>query len=259
MIDINSIVRSNDPRRIDLEGRVMVAHQPEFMPWLGFISKARMGDCYLIWDTDQFKKETFQNRNRIRIKGGNGASTILVPVKAAKTKLLAMHKVEIFNDNRWQNKLLRTIEQSYGKTPYFEYLYPDLKRIFLSEYKYLVDLNMAIIRWAFLHFGIGVPVFTVSGLSESGIDVVGENNDAIISMCRAVDAAVFVFGKSGRNYIDYEKFKQAGILPVFQDFQHPVYTQIQGGFLPNMSFIDILFNHGKDAPTVLGKSSYLLK
>lgn len=60
MIDINSIPRSTDPRRIDLDGRVLVAHQAEFMPWLGFISKAAMGDMYLILDDTQYKKKLFR-------------------------------------------------------------------------------------------------------------------------------------------------------------------------------------------------------
>ena len=31
-----------------------------------------------------------------------------------------------------------------------------------------------------------------------------------------------------------------------QKFQHPIYTQIHGKFMPEMSIIDLLFNEGKD-------------
>ena len=62
------IKKSKDWRRADLSEPILVAHQPEFLPWLSYISKATMGDVYFILDTVQFEKEGFQNRNKIRIK-----------------------------------------------------------------------------------------------------------------------------------------------------------------------------------------------
>ena len=32
----------------------------------------------------------------------------------------------------------------------------------------------------------------------------------------------------------------------FQKFQHPIYKQFHGKFIPEMSIIDLLFNEGKD-------------
>ena len=69
------IKKSDDLRRYDFSDLILVAHQPEFLPWLGFISKASMGDAFFILDTVQFRKEGAANRNKIRkkmIKDGNG-------------------------------------------------------------------------------------------------------------------------------------------------------------------------------------------
>ena len=43
-----------------------------------------------------------------------------------------------------------------------------------------------------------------------------------------------------------EEFKKSNIPVEFQKFQHPVYKQIHGKFIPEMSIIDLLFNEGKD-------------
>jgi len=51
------IKRSQDSRRIDLNGPILVAHQPEFLPWLGNISKVAMGDVYFILDTVQYQSK----------------------------------------------------------------------------------------------------------------------------------------------------------------------------------------------------------
>ena len=50
------VKKSKDRRRADLAEPVLVAHQPEFLPWLSYISKATMGDVYFILDTVQFRK-----------------------------------------------------------------------------------------------------------------------------------------------------------------------------------------------------------
>ena len=45
------IKKSLDNRRFNVDGVTLSAHQPEFMPWLGYVSKATMGDVYFILDS----------------------------------------------------------------------------------------------------------------------------------------------------------------------------------------------------------------
>ena len=80
--------KSTDSRRANLPFPILVAHQPEFMPWLGNISKSAMGDAYFILDTVQFCKELFQNRNKIRIKSDKGWQWLNIPILGAKKKLM---------------------------------------------------------------------------------------------------------------------------------------------------------------------------
>ena len=49
-----------------LKSPVLVAHQPEYFPWLGFIAKAQLADVYYIVDTVQYMKEHWHSRNKIR-------------------------------------------------------------------------------------------------------------------------------------------------------------------------------------------------
>ena len=41
--------------------------------------------------------------------------------------------------------------------------------------------------------------------------------------------------------------KGLGIKLLYYDFEHPVYKQLWGDFIPNLSVIDFLFNCGKSA------------
>lgn len=256
MLKYEDIPISNDSRRIDLEGPVLVAHQAEFMPWLGYLSKAAMGDIYLILDDTQFKRKYFENRNKIRFPNNDGWLWLNIPVKNQNQKL-NMLDVEIV-DQKWKRKHLQTIKVSYGKAPYFDLIYSELEEIYFNlNTKKLVEINIQLIKYAFKKFCIDVPVYRVSDLKKSGSHISGVGNDLVISLVNSVNAKTLVAGKSGKGYLKKQNFARDNIKLVFQNFTHPVYTQQHGEFLPNMSFIDLLFNYGDRSINILPKSDYI--
>jgi hypothetical protein len=250
------IERSYDSRRINCPSPILVAHQPEFMPWLGNISKAAMGDVYFILDTVQYQSKYFQNRNKIRIKNGQGWQWLIIPVNDTKDHYVNTLDVRIANNMDWRKKHLHAIEFSYKKSAFFSEIFSELTELYKFECDFLVDFLVRIINYAFGKFAIRIPVYRVSELMKSGYVVKGEKSELIISMCKVVDAKTYVFGISGRDYVEKDKFESVGIDVVFQDFNHPVYQQVHGEFLPTMSFIDLLFNHGDRASEILGKSRW---
>lgn len=254
MIKIN---KSKDWRRVDLPSPILAAHQPEFLPWLGYISKATMGDAYFILDTVQFRKEWFQNRNKIRIKSGSGWQWLTIPVIQAKKQFLNLSEVKISYKKKWQRKHLNSIKLSYGRAPHFWEIYPELEKIY-NEFdgECLVEFVILFIKFAFDKFGINIPIYRTSEIKNLGFDINGQKSDLAIEMCKIIGAKSFVFGQLGREYIEKEKFINNGIEFVFQKFDHPIYSQIHGGFLPKMSFIDLLFNHGSKSTEILKKSHY---
>lgn len=256
MLDLANIPRSTDPRRIDLEGRILVAHQAEFMPWLGFISKATMGDIYLILDDTQFKKKNFQNRNRIRFPNKEGWIWLNIPIKN-KDSLPNMIEAK-FSDENWRKKHLDTIRTSYSNASQFEIIYEELSKIYQNmNLEKLVDFNIEIIKYAFQKFKINLPVIRVSDLKKDGKNINGFKSDLVLSLVKSVEANAIVAGPDGKKYLNFANFNENNIELVFQDFSHPNYKQMHGDFLPFMSFIDLLFNHPQEqAIRILGKSAY---
>ena len=254
--NISLIKKSKDLRRVDLPEPILVAHQPEFLPWLGYISKATMCDVYIILDTVQFEKESFQNRNKIRDKNKEW-QWLTIPVLQAKKKLTNLSEVKIDNSVNWKRKHLDKIKTAYGRTPYFEKIFPELEKIYFdSDGEFLIEFVISVIKYAFSKFDINVPIYRTSELKKLGHDLDGQKTDLIVKMCKAVGAKSFVFGQVGRNYIEEEKFSRNNIEFVFQKFDHPNYSQMYSKFIPKMSFIDLLFNHDDKSPEILKKSSY---
>lgn len=253
---LDPITQSQDVRRIPFQEPILVAHQPEFLPWLGFISKAAMGDMYLLLDSVQFRKQYFQHRNKIRIRGGSGWQWLILPLDHA-----SISREKHISDARvikgsWKEEHLRAITFAYSKSPYFSPIFGELEKIYQFDGDSLSDFNVHLIKYAFRMFGIDVPVYRTSELIKAGCDIAGQKTDIILSMCQAVGAKTFVSGPFGKEYLDRETFRRNNIDLVFQSFNHPVYPQMHGEFMPYMSFVDLLFNHGPKSIEILGASQW---
>ena len=248
------IVQSQDIRRFNVPGITLSAHQPEFLPWLGYISKATMADVYFILDSIQYVKDVFQNRNKIRIKQGEGWQWLTIPVKKAGSRLMSWKDIELDDSQPWRKKHLNSIFYSYHKAPYFQSMYEKIEKIYKSDDIFLLEFVVKMSKLLLSEFKVNIPIYRTSELIERGIVIEGNKSDLIISMCNAVNADNFIFGSVGRTYVDKKKFIDNNINFYFQNFNHPVYDQFHGNFVSHMSSIDLLFNHGIHSIEILGKS-----
>ena len=107
-----------------------------------------------------------------------------------------------------------------------------------TEKTNLCDLNIEIIYYFASILGIE-PKF----IKASDLDVNGSKTDLIFDICNKLDAEIYVAGPSGRDYLNLDDFSNAGIRVVFNDFEHPTYTQKNKEvFTPYMSTLDLLMN-----------------
>src|SRR5438067_514405 len=101
--------------RVRTVGRNVTIHQPEFMPWLGFVDKLRRCDVMVLLDSVQFEKNYFQNRNRIRTS--SGWTWMTVPVLTKGRSRQPISNVRIRNDQPWRRKHRRALLQHYACAP----------------------------------------------------------------------------------------------------------------------------------------------
>jgi hypothetical protein len=45
---------------------IVAVHQPQYLPWIGYFDKMRRADVFCYLDDVQYKKNEWQNRNRIK-------------------------------------------------------------------------------------------------------------------------------------------------------------------------------------------------
>lgn len=229
---------------------ILTAHQPSYLPWLGLFSKINLSDRFVYLDTVQYSKWDWSSRNKIRTS--EGWIWLTVPVLSGGKHGQKFTEVKIDNSQKWNKKHLKAIKMSYSRAPYFDLYYNFFKEVFEQEWIYLSKLNEFVLLNLIKIFGINTKFVKAS----ESLKLEGEKSELVLDMCIKMNADEFIFGGEGKNYAEVEDFESSGIKPIFQEYEHPVYSQIHGEFIPNMSVIDLLFNCGpKSLDVLLDKDS----
>jgi len=222
---------------------ILTAHQPVYLPWLGLFHKIAISDLYCYFDIVQYQRKDYNNRNKI--KTHNGDIWLSVPVRSSGRLNSKINDIEIIN-NGWNKKHIRSIELNYSKAKYFEKYFNGIKKILLNDYKYLSDLNYDILKYGLHALNIDTKV-----IKASDYDFSGSKSDLVLDMCVKLSADLYIFGKQGKEYANTDSFLDKSILTIFQDYKHPAYRQLHGDFIPNMCFLDLIFNHGSNSYNLL--------
>lgn len=229
---------------------IVSIHQPNYIPWLGFFHKIAQSNVFVSLDVVQFTKNSFQNRNKI--KTANGEIWLTVPVLTKNKFGQITNEVEINNTVSWGRGHCRSIQQNYSKTPCFKFFIDFFETVYMDEkFTKLVDLNETIIK--FINEILGIRTKFVKA---SSLGVQGQGTELLVEICKTIGADTYLSGSGGKKYLEELKFKDESIQLIYDNFQHPIYDQLFGPFLPNLSIIDLIFNHGPQSLDILlGKAT----
>ena len=227
---------------------LVTIHQPEHLPWLGFFDKVRQAAKVVLLDNVQFEKNYFQNRNQIRNKQGQVWITVPVLGKGRSTQLIT--EVEIDNTQHWRRDAWRSLEMNYRRTVYWADYAPFFEEVYEQDWMKLVDLNVCILKWMAERLGLRREF-----LRSSELGCAGKGTELLLNLCTKTGARTYLSGAHGRDYMDPALFAAAGIEIKYQEFRHPTYKQLYDPFIPNLSAVDLLFNHGPDSGRILEEAN----
>lgn len=223
--------------------------QPTYLPWIGYFDLINQADIFVFFDSVQFDKRSWQQRNRI--KTSNGELMLTVPVLSKGRFGQKICEVEVDDSQRFRQRHLRTIRRYYSKSRFFDDYFNELEVLFHDSCSRLVDLNTNLIRWLCDKFDIQTEF-----ISSSTLHVEGAKAELLVDICRAVGADHYISPIGASTYIEPDNlFELALIRLSYQRYQHPSYEQLYGEFIPYMSAIDLLFNEGGGAKEILTQGS----
>jgi len=228
---------------------VVTVHQPEHLPWQGFINKIDQADLLVLLDNVQYRERYFQNRNRIL--GHNGPTWLRVPVFSKGHRQKKICAIEIDNSQNWSRKYCETIRYGYKDHPYYKEYAPFFQDLCGRQWTRLTELNEHIIRYFFAALGVKTPIVRASDL-----DGQGSASALLLDLCRKTKATAYLAGQSAQNYLHEEIFHAQGIKVLHHRFVHPTYPQFgRTEFVSHLSVLDLLFNCGSQSLEIIRSGS----
>jgi hypothetical protein len=213
-------------------------HQAEHLPWFGYFHKMKIADKFIILDNVQFKKNYFENRNRIYTPQGLQYISAAVKMKGHLKKKFS--EIELVDN--WNKKYIKTLKFNYSKAPFFN----DISIIIDSIEQYnrmsLYKLNMVIIKAINSVLDINTEIIEASSLNP-----IGSKTELLIDILQKVDATSYIVGKSGFDYMDLDLFQDNNISLIEHQVKHPVYKPFNySEFSDYPTILDVIANMGKN-------------
>lgn len=219
--------------------------QPTYLPWIGYFDLYDQADVFVLLDTVQFSRQSWQQRNRVKTR--QGLQWLSVPVIK---KFPQSIREAIISDPFAVAKHLDTIAHNYSKAGAFNDYFDDFAKVFNEsiEHSRLVDLNCGLIDY--FKYALGIDTRTVIS-SELGIE--GKRTAMLADICEYFGATTYLSPQGAANYLieDAEVFFNRGIDVRFHQFNHPVYEQLYPPFVPQASVLDLVLNEGKESMSVI--------
>lgn len=229
---------------------IVAAHQPHYMPWLGYLDKLAKADLFVVMDDLQFEAQNFQNRQRLKLAQGPAWLTVPLEHGAQGDRILDKRISHAESARQcWQHRHWQTLVTNYGRAPFWSDYADELHEVYTRPWASLVELDLHMLSLARRWLDIKTPVTCSSKL---GLE--GTKTDRLIDMCKKTGARCYLTGSGGsQGYLDAEKIGRSGIGVIWQQFAHPRYPQRHAklGFASHLGFIDLLVNCGPGSGDIL--------
>ena len=221
--------------------------QPAYIPWLGYYDRINNSDCHVVLDNVQIERNTktsFTNRNKI--KTSHEPIWLSVPIKTRKENSNIINQVIIDNNINWHKKNFNSIKINYSKSRFFKNHEKWLNETYNIKWEKLILLINYFFEYLLKFLKIETEIIYSSDLKVSG-----HKSDYLLNICKHLGANNYISGPYGKDYLDEEKFQQNNIHIMYHKYKHPIYSQLGDKFEPNLSILDLIFNHGEDSLDIL--------
>ncbi|MGD9993260.1 MAG: WbqC family protein [Salinivirgaceae bacterium] len=173
---------------------------------------------------ETYPKQTY--RNRCEIYGPNGKQALQVPVEKGSFHKTLFCDLKIAYDTAWQKNHFKSIEAAYRSSPFYEYYIDDVIPAYRKKPKFLLDLNLAIFEQALEWLNLDLE-WSLTNDFQLNFDGDDYRNT--------------MHPKAAKNQID-SAFSPASYIQGFEQ---------RHGFIPNLSILDLVFNTGPDALSLI--------
>ena len=220
----------------------VVILQSNYIPWRGYFDLIRRADHFVLYDTAQFTKNDWRNRNTV--VAPNGPIWLTIPVATAGHLGQTIEEA-LISDSRWAGRHLKSLQAALGRAPCFRaQIKPRLDDWFgsVATMAKISAVNRFLIEHVLQVLDIKTALHDATDLPQDG-----DKSGRLVSICRALGATRYLSGCAAKSYLDQAQFAAAGIAVDWMDYPaYPVYQQMDGKYQAGVSILDCLAHLSPD-------------
>ena len=190
--------------------------QPSYVPWLGYIYMIKHSDIFIYYDTVQYDKGGWRNRNKVLCNHNIKWLTLSLNKKIMTSNLSERHlnQIELKDNSQFaQNKNI--LNNYYKNLGVLNKIYPDSlsKSIMLCDS--LVEHNNIILDY----LNIKTRILRASEINYQHVNYGDNKNTNLLNLLKTVGATQYVSGLSAKTYMDLNLFEQYNIEVLWNKYQ----------------------------------------
>lgn len=212
--------------------------QPYFFPYIGYFKLASQSENFVYLDDVNYIKQGWVHRNRILVNKQPLWVSLSLSNASQNRKI---NEIEIFFEDKIQEKILKTILLNYKKAPFFEETYGLIQRLIGYEDKNLANFLI----YSTTEIAKSLKMNTVFARSSELMDTSSlRAQDKILAICKQLKTNNYINAPGGRDLYDEKYFTEQGIQLSFVDVKLSEYKHFADPFVPGLSIIDVLMHNG---------------
>lgn len=224
--------------------------QPYFLPYIGYFQLLAAVDRFVIYDTIQYTKRGWINRNRM-LRNGEVA-TFTLPLKKGSDFLDICDRQ--LADDYSPSALQNLIVGAYRKAPEFGHVMPLIADILNFPSRNLFTFLHNSIQACCGYLDIRTKLITASETEKGKTDLTGV--DRVLALCKALDAEIYVNPIGGLGLYQPSVFAANGLGLKFLKARPDPYPQGGTGFQPFLSILDVMMFNPVERVSEMLQSGY---
>lgn len=211
--------------------------QPYFFPYLGYFDLINKVDRWIVFDTPQYIRHGWVNRNRI-LHPTAGWLYIIVPVNKY-SRGTSISQIESSSTQDWRNKILGQLEHYRKRAPFFDETVQLVKQCLAVDEPSLSRLNAFVLDQVCEQLEIPFQ-FDFSSEMSLELGPINGPGDWALQISRALNASTYINPPGGAHLFDRAEFEKYGIELAIQDYSSFTYPTGSYEFIPDLSIIDVM-------------------
>lgn len=211
--------------------------QPYFFPYLGYFQLIASVERGVVFDTVQYTRKSWMNRNRI-LDGKGGWQYINVPVST--TLGTSIQATQVIDHDAALKRILGQLEHYRYKAPFYQQVRELVNMTFASvQGSGIGDLNVSSLKVVCDYLGLPFD-WTLCSAMDLQLPPIEHAGQWALEISSQLGARQYINAPGGREIFVASEWQEREIELLFLDLSTFVYPVAPYDFIGNLSILDVL-------------------